>query len=224
MLAAAAHLVLQQAHEVEHGGLAGELAVDGQRLHCHAHGAKGALVATAVVNGGKQRLLLVVVFRQQETECRGEEVALEDAVVFAELVDARHVNAQSAKLACLAVLALIAVGQELGEGVATVEVGGIPALGIVKGWKLACLGLIEGNLRHADGLGRDVLASVGALNVVKQHAQRGAIGYDVVNVYDKIIVIAVAHQSHAKQATAINVKWLDKVLFLVLYIIYLLYL
>ena len=88
MLAATAHLFLAVQQQVQHSGFGRELGIDGQRLDSHAHRTGKTLVRAAVIDRREQRFLLVVELGQQEGIGRGEQRALEHAVLLAVVVHA----------------------------------------------------------------------------------------------------------------------------------------
>ena len=137
MLAHTAHLILTGLQIVYHLGLIVKLGIDGQRLHRHTHRVQEALVGTSVVDGGEERLLFIIIFGQQETVSRREEIALEDAFLLAECVHLGHLHIERPHHTGLRVLRLLKVGHQLGEAVAAVEVLGIPLLAFVEGCRLA---------------------------------------------------------------------------------------
>ena len=133
MLAHPAHLVLTSFQIVEHLGVIVKLGIHGQRLHRHTYGMQETLVATAIIDRREQRLLFVVVSGQQETVGCREEIALEDAIVLAELIYPSHVDAERPHHRGLAVHGLIQVGHQWRITVAAIEVLGIPLLAFLKG-------------------------------------------------------------------------------------------
>ena len=120
--------------------------------------------------------------------------------------------------ACLAVLWLIEVGHELGEGVTAVEGCGIPLFSLLKLGLLALLRLVKRDLRHAHGLGLQSFVVIGPLYVVQQELHRGAVNDDVVVVKEEVVMLRVVHHAHMKQAVAIDVERLHQVGLLFLYI------
>ena len=149
-----AHLLLSGFQKVEDGRRVVKLAIDGQRLHRHAHRMEEALVGASVVDGGEERLLFVVILGQQETVGCGEKVAPEDAVLLAETVYAGHIDAECAHLRCLAVDGFFEVGHQLCETVVAVEVPGIPLLALLESCRPTQFGFFHRQFgqRHSFGL------------------------------------------------------------------------
>ena len=64
VLTTTAHLVLSCFQKVYHFGFFIKLGIDGQCLYRHTDRMQESFVRSAIIDGGKQRLLLIVVFRQ----------------------------------------------------------------------------------------------------------------------------------------------------------------
>ena len=94
MLAHTAHLILTSFQIVEHFRLVVKLSIDGQRLHRHTHRVEETFVGTSVVNRGKQRLLFIIIFSQQEAVNRRKEITLEDAFLLTESVHFGHLHVE----------------------------------------------------------------------------------------------------------------------------------
>ena len=189
VLAATAHLLLAGFQEFGHGGALGVFHVYGQGLHQHAYRAAHPLVVAAIVDGGEERLLLVVELGQQEGVGGGEQRAPEDAVLLAECIHACGVGSEGVEQAALCDGGLLKVGNQWCEHVTTVEVAGIPLLRLLEEGRLT-LGLLV--LRHL-GL-RDLFflggdATVGLVDVAEHQLHRCAIDDDVVVVDEKIEVL-----------------------------------
>ena len=148
MLAHTAHLVLTSLQVVEHLRFVIELSIDGQRLYRHSHRVEETLVCTSVVDRGKQRLLFIIIFGQQETVDRRKEIALEDAVLLTESIHFGHLHIECPHHTGLRVLRLLQVRHQLRKAVTTVKVLGIPLLAFIKGRRLAQLCLCNSHLRH----------------------------------------------------------------------------
>ena len=169
VLAAADHLFLTGFQEVEHRSVVGELGVNGQRLHRHANGMLELRIGATVEHRGEQRFLLVVVLGQQEGIGRREECAFFDAVGLAESIHPIHVDAESAEHISVRVLGYFKVGEELGEGVAAVEVLGIPLFAFLESGRFAHLGFGKGEFLHRHLLGSQRATVVGRLHVANDN-------------------------------------------------------
>ena len=214
VLAAADHLLLTGFQVVEDGGVVGELGVDGQCLYRHADGVLELRVGAAVEDGGEEGFLLVVVLGQQERIGRREEGAFFYAVGLAEGIDSVHVGGEGAELLAVRLFGDFQVGHELGEGVAAVEVLGIPLFGLLEGGCLAHLGFGQGIFLHRHLLGSQRVAVVGFLHIANDNMIGGAVADDMVHVEEPIDMLGVAHHLCVKQPSAIEMERLDEFLLL----------
>ena len=210
MLAAAPHLLLALLQQVQHCSVGREFGINGQRFNRHAHRVAVAFVRAAVINGCEQAFLLVVELSQQEGIGRREQRALVDAVALAIVLNASHVECHAAKQIVLAVLGLLQIGHKLGESIAAVEVGRIPAFALVKGRRLAQLGLGLSNLHDRHFLGLDLYSTVSLVDVLQNNLHRCAIDNDVVIVQKEVIILLIPQQVDVEQASAFQVKRLDE--------------
>ena len=210
MLAHTAHLILTSLQVVKHLGLIVKLGIDGQRLHRHTDGMQEALVGTSVVDGGEERLLFIIVFGQQETVGRREEIALEDAFLLAECVHLGHLHVERPHHTGLAVLRLLKVGHQLGEAVATVEVLCIPLLAFVEGSRLAQLCLSRRHLCHRHRLWFQCSATVNLVYVAEHHLQCGAVADDVVDVEEEVEMFRILEQADMEQTVLVDVEGCDE--------------
>ena len=112
VLAATAHLLLSAAQIVDDGGFGRELCIDGQRLDKHAHGARQLLRLASIINRIEQRLLVVVVLGQKVGVGHGEERALVDAILAAELLHTGHVGLKGAQQVAFGRHGVFPVGQK----------------------------------------------------------------------------------------------------------------
>ena len=210
VLAHTAHLILTSLQVVKHLGLIVKLGIDGQCLHRHTDGMQEALVRTSVVDGGEERLLFIIVFGQQETVGRREEIALEDAFLLAECVHLGHLHVERPHHTGLAVLRLLKVGHQLGEAVATVEVLCIPLLAFVEGSRLAQLYLSRRHLCHRHRLRFQCSSTVNLVDVAEHHLQCGAVADDVVDVEEEVEMFRILEQADMEQTVLVDVERHDE--------------
>ena len=124
----------------------------------------------------------------------------------AELLHPFRINGERAKQTGFFQHGVFTVGEQLGEGVATIEVLGIPLLGFFECRRLA-QGLFLGayiGLREA--FLTDGLAVIGIVDVVEQQAHRGAVDDEVMIVDEEIEVVVVAKQMDAEQTIVVDVE------------------
>ena len=210
MLSYTAHLVLPCLQVVEHPGLGGKLGIDGQCLDCHTHRVQETLVGATVVDGCEQRLLFVVIFGQQETIGRREEIALEDAIFLAEGIHIGHIHVKRPHHTGLCVLWFLQVGHQLREAVAAVEVPGIPLLAFIEGGGLAQFCFCHSHLRHRHGLGLQCSAAIDLVDVAQHHLQCGAVADDMMDVEEEIVVPGIPEQADMEEAVVVDVEGNDE--------------
>ena len=191
VLAAPAHLFLALLQQFQHSRVGSELGIDGQRLYRHAHRMGKPLIGAAVIDRREQRFLLVVEFGKQIGIGRGKQRTLENSRLLAESIDTRHVQRQRACHVILAVLWLFQVGKELGEGVAAVEVLGIPLTALDQRIGLTQLRVGLGNLHEGQFLGSDSLAAVGFVNVLQHDLHRRSVHDDVMVIQKQVILVLI---------------------------------
>ena len=170
------------------------------------------LVGTAVVDGCKQRLLFVVVSGQQETVGCREEIALEDAIVLAELIYPRHVNAERPHHGGLAVHGLIQVGHQWRITVAAIEVLGIPLLALLESRCLAKSFFSQSYFSHRHRLGLQRTATINLIHIAQHHLQRGTVTNEVVNIQEEIEMLGILQQTDMEQTVLVDVERHDELL------------
>ena len=210
VVATTAHLLLRGLQEREHGCLAVELGIDGERLHEHSDGAAEGFVLAAVEDGGEERLLFVVELSQEKSVGSGEESAAEDACAMTELVDGSRAHAEHPHEAVFAMVSLFEVGQQLGERVGAVEVLCIPALALVEGLARTGLLLYQHLLGERAHFRFDRLAAIGTVYIVEHQVHGSAVDDDVVVVDKEIVLSAIVEEAYAEEAVAHEVERLHE--------------
>ena len=163
--ALSAHLFLTLLQIVEHCCRLVMLGIDGQRLDKHAHRAVEPLVGASVIDGGEERLPLVVVFGQQISICTGEQGASEDSVFLAEVVHLGLGDVQGPQRVGFGGEWVFQVRHEGSRHLAAVEGSGVPLPGLFAGRRFCRSGLPLGFPGHCQPFGRKGAASVGSLDV-----------------------------------------------------------
>ena len=107
-------------------------------------------------------------------------------------------------------LRFFAVGHERRVGVATIEMLGIPLAGDIEVGGLPAGGLFDGHLSHCELFGFDGLAAIGAVDVLQQRVERGAIGHDVMAVDKHVQLSATTQQLDADESSAQQVEGLGQ--------------
>ena len=169
-----------------------------------------ALVGTTVIDGGKQRLLFIVIFSQEETIGRCEEIALEDAVLLAEGIHLFHLHIKSAHHRCFRMFFHFQVGHQLCEAVATVKVLCIPLLALLEGCRLTQLCLCRRHLCHCHRLGLQRTTIIHLVDVAEHHLQRRAVTNDMMDIEEEVEVFAVLEQTDVEQTVFVDVERLDE--------------
>ena len=210
MLTAAIHLLLAGLEVVQHGGLVGEGGINGQRLHRHTHGMLETLVCATIVDGIEEGFLLVVVLCQKVGVNRCKQGTFIDTVLFAEGIHLGHVGTHYALHVRLRVFLDFQVGKKLGEGVATVEVLGVPAFALLESVGLAQLGLSNGQFRLCQLLRSERATVIDRLHIVNQDAVRGSVADKVVGVEEPVEVFLVLHQAGVEEPSAVELVGLDE--------------
>ena len=206
VLAASARLLLSCLQIVEHRCIGSELCIDGKRLDEHAHGVSQLLGLAPVVNGVEECFLVVVELGQQVSVGHGEQRALEDAVVAAELLHAVHVDGKGAKQAGFLQFGFFAVGQQLGESVAAVKILGIPLLGLFECRRLAQGFFLGTHIGQRHALSADGLSVVGIVDVVEQQAHGSSVDDEVMIVDEEVEVVVVSQEVDAEQPVVVDVE------------------
>ena len=206
MPAHTAHLILPCFQIVEHLGLVIKLGVDGQRLHRHTHRMQEPLVRTSIVDGGKQRLLFIIIFCKQETIGRCEEIALEDALFLAKAVNTCHIHTQRPHHRGLTMLWLFKVWHQLGKTITAVEVLCIPLFAFLESRRLPQLSLCFCHLCHRHSLRFQHLSVVGFLHICQHDLQCRTVTYDMVDVEEEIEVLRILEQADVEQTVVVDVK------------------
>ena len=152
-------------------------------------------VRTTVIDRCKQRLLFIIIFSQQETIGRCEEITLEDAFLFTEGIHPRHLHTQRPYHTGLAVYRFLQVGHQLCEAVATVEVLGVPLPAFVKGRCLAQRSFCRSHLGHRHLLWLQRSSTIHLIHVGQHDLQRGTIADDMVNVEEEVVVGCILQQT-----------------------------
>ncbi len=213
VLAAAGHLLLALAQEIDDGGVVGELGVDWECFDRHADGMEEAFVGAAVIDSSEEGFLATGIFGEEESVDRGEEIAFENAVILQESVEAVGVERKGAEQMGLGLLRAVEVGKKRGVGVGTVELGSVPTLGLLEGGRLAkgCLG--SGDIGHCENLGFEGLTFVSLVDIGKNGFERGAVVDDMMYVDEEIEMLAVAKEANVKQSVANDFERNDKLRF-----------
>ena len=218
---AIAHLLLRGLQEVDDGSVGSELGIDRERLDKHAHRVGKLLVATSVVNGGEERLLLVVEFSKQIGICRREKRALVDGMLATERMDGVDADAERAKEGGLSGGGSYRwgadVGNELSECVAAVEGFCIPRLCLLKSGRLTERLFLDSHFGQGYLLGSGSDSMISLVDIGEQQMHGSTVDDDMVIVDEEIErpVLALtcrkaAQQADAEQSVAIDVEWLDQ--------------
>ena len=165
------YLLLCGFQEVECRSVVAKFHEDGERFHQHADSAFQLLVLTSFMDTAEQGFLLVVVLGHQETIHTGKEGALEDALLFFEGFDGVNTDIQLSGKRTYFLRRFFQVRNQLTEGVAAVEVLGIPLFVFLECRCLALFSFLASHVSQCDNLWFQGLASIGGVNVVEYHFQ-----------------------------------------------------
>ena len=100
------------------------------------------------------------------------------------------------------------------EGVAAVEVLGVPLLALLESGRFALFSFGKGQFLHRHLLGSERAAVVGRLHIADDNIVRGAVADDMVHVEEPIDMLRVAHHFCMKQPAAIELVRHDEFLLL----------
>ena len=106
------------------------------------------------------------------------------------------------------------VGHKLGEGVAAIEVLGIPLFAFLESGRFAHFGFGQGKLLHRHLFRSQRATIVSRLHIANDNMIRGAVADEMMHVEEPIYMLCVAHHFGMKQPATIEFERLDEFAFL----------
>ena len=209
------HVLLANAHEIEHRGGIIKLHINRKSLHEHSQRMSETTVSTSVIHGVEKRLLLTIEACQQQGVCRREERTLEDVVRTAEFLHLSQIKLQRLRPTHIAlrlsfiVLRLhsrIQIRFQWRIGFTTIEVFRIPLLCLLILILLSQRGFVLRPVHQCHLLLGEGFSSVCSFHIVNPQVQGGTIVDDMVNIAEKIEMLLVVQQTDMEQAVAHHIE------------------